>query len=213
MSIWPHKTPPPMRPVQHVPSSETMHRSQDPEIDRGYDADSDLIASVLEQAGHWDAQPRSDAETPSRSIITWTLPGFDRRCRISTNFGDLPIEALRRHDKVKTLSGAYRSVERIDEIRLDADFLARHPEAHPVQIRLRTFTAGQPVRNTLVSPAQPVCPSGHVGSHAATVALDMVGLPGICRLPQAEMTYFRFHCGSPETVCVDGAWFHIAPWT
>ncbi len=161
------------------------------------------------------ATPNTTAEQPGLprdpDQMRWELPGFDRRCRVSTNFGELPIEALRRRDMVKTQSGAYRAVEWVDAIRLDADFMSRHPGAHPVQIRAKSLGSGVPNRNILVSPGQIICPNGLIGNLGTALAEDILGYPGICRMQQTEMVYYRFHCGSAETVCIEGAWFCVAP--
>lgn len=163
------------------------------------------MASVLK-----NAEPAEFTPPPARKL-DWTLPGFERRARVATIFGDLPIEALRLRDKVKTISGAFKQVQWIDEIRLDADFMARHPEAHPVMIRARALDGAMPCENILVSPGQEIWSPRHSGQSLARAASDLDGLPNITRLHRAEVTYYRFHCGAPETVSVEGAWFRVAP--
>lgn len=173
--------------------------------------DSDLLASVMEQATVIERPKARPADPAPESAITWTLPGFDRRCRVSTNFGELPIKALRRRDMVRTLSGAFREVKWVDAIRLDAEFMARHPEAHPVQLRAKALGPGQPGQNILVSPAQKISAQGLIGNMGIATAAEYEKYPNIARLPQMEMVYYRFHCGEPETVRIEGAWFCIAP--
>ncbi|WP_380991252.1 Hint domain-containing protein [Sedimentitalea sp. HM32M-2] len=185
-----------------------------------------LLASVLKKAG-WPAgsdpaapsairsaleSSAAEAPGPNRpksAELVWSLPGFDRRCRVSTSFGELPIQALRVRDRVKTLSGAYKEVVKIDEIRLDADFMARHTEAHPLHLRAGALGKGTPQRNILVSPAQIICTTGLVGAQKTGPASGFEGHPSIHRSQQTEMTYYRFHCAEPETVCIEGAWFCI----
>lgn len=173
-------------------------------------SDGNLLASVLAQIGPPVARAARPKRHPDQHLY-WDLPGFGRRCRIATQFGDLPIEALRRRDKVKTLSGAYREVVWVDEIRLDADFMTRHPEAQPVQLRSRALGPGQPGQSVLISPAQSLCIEGRAGDATAVPVTDLIGTPGFCRFPQSEMTYYVFHCGIPETVCIEGAWFPVSP--
>lgn len=171
-------------------------------------SDLTILDAVLKQTRETDAPARHPAPGPNKA---WTLPGFGGRCRVSTSFGELPIEALRRRDMVKTRSGTYRQVQWIDEIRLDADFMARHPEAIPIQIRTRTLGPCSPVRDILLSPGQVIVASDFFGTKPMGAAFDLEGLPSVSRIPRSEMTYFMFHCGQPETVCVDGAWFFVAP--
>lgn len=173
--------------------------------------DADLLSAVMRQTAMPDPSARPRTVAKPAGPIFWTLPGFERRCRVSTNFGELPIQALRVRDKVKTLSGGYKEVQWIDEIRLDADFLSRHPEAQPVYLRTKALAAGQPTRHMLVSPAQVICTDGRIGTKKTGPATDFEGHPSICRAPQVEITYYRFHCGEPVTVCVEGAWFCVTP--
>ncbi len=183
-------------------------------------SDKDVLASVMQQMGTTQpaepaAEDRSETTVPSEPVtgkaISWKLPGFDRRCRVSTIFGELPIEALRLRDQVKTLSGAYKQVQWIDEIRLDADFLRRHPEAHPIQLRARSLGGTQPGKNILVSPGQMLHATGLIGNIKKGLAAEFDGYPSINRLQQTEITYYRFHCGEPETVSIEGAWFCVSP--
>lgn len=171
-------------------------------------SDLTILDAVLQQTRETNAPARHLAPGPNKA---WTLPGFGGHCRVSTSFGELPIEALRRRDWVKTHSGAYRQVQWIDEIRLDADFMARHPEAMPIKIRARTLAPCSPVRDILLSPGQVIVTSDGFGTKPMRAAFDLEGLPSVSRIPRSEMTYFMFHCGQPETVCVDGAWFLVAP--
>ncbi len=187
---------------------------QDPDV-----ADHDLLAAVLAQTSEVEssvkaapARARKPAVTPApRPAGQFALPGFEGKCRVSTIFGDLPIEALRRRDKVKTITGAYREVEWIDAIRLDADFMSRHAGAHPVQIRAKALGGVAPVRNMLVSPGQDVWVPKVSDGYVATSAEALIGQPNMERMRRAEITYYRFHCGGPEKVCIEGAWFLTAP--
>lgn len=144
--------------------------------------------------------------------MRWTLPGFESKARVATNFGDLPIEALRVRDRVRTLSGAFREVKWIDRIRIDADFTSRHTEADPILIRAKSLGQGYPSKDMLVSPAQTVwVPSQSKGWVGVTAMQLAHSRPNIHSIHRTELTYYRFHCGEPETVCVEGGWFCTAP--
>ncbi len=193
------------------PAAKVIPARPPARADRANARDADLLASVLRQTGAAPVIRQAGPPEKPTEAIAWTLPGFERRCRVATSFGDLPIQALRLRDRVRTRSGAFKAVQWIDEIRLDADFLSRHPEAHPIHLRARALTAGQPLRNMLISPAQVVCTEGLIGARRTGPATDFEGHPSICRAPQAEITYYRFHCGEPVTVSIDGAWFYVSP--
>ncbi|WP_171054032.1 Hint domain-containing protein [Arenibacterium halophilum] len=173
-------------------------------------AEDALLASVMAKS----AAPTRDetrAASDRTAPVKWTLPGFDGKCRIATIFGDLPIEALRRRDKVKTITGAYREILWIDKIRLDADFMARHHAAHPVHIRAKAIGGTYPARTMLVSPGQMIWSPNVSGQFTAVPAARLVGLPGVQTLPRGDITYYRFHTGNDEKISIDGAWFCVGP--
>ena len=179
-------------------------------------ADRNLLASVMAQLADSPAPAQAaPAAAPAVSKpkrgISWSLPGFEGECRVATNFGDLPIKALRLRDRVKTLSGAFLEVKWIDQIRLDVDYISRHPEANPVLIRAKALGGVFPVKNMLVSPGQQVWVPKAADGHSMKIAGDMDGQPNVLRMRRPEITYYRFHLGQPEKVCIEGAWFCTAP--
>lgn len=182
------------------------------------ESDKDLLASVLAQTHDYPSTQVPDDPVVSsvptfQPDVDWALPGFGGKCRVTTIFGDLPIEALRRRDKVKTISGAFREVQWIDEIRLDVDFMSRHSEAFPIMIRARAIDGVNPVKDMLVSPGQDVWLPKLSGGSCSQTAAQLDGQPNIMKTHKSEITYYRFHCGGPEKVCVEGAWFCVAPET
>lgn len=172
-------------------------------------ADRQTLAAVLRQAG---TPATMRQQTDQAAPIQWTIPGFEGECRITTNFGDLPIKALRRRDMVKTISGAFREVKKVDAFRLDEDFLARHPAAQPVMIRAKALGGTHPQRPILVSPAQAAwLPRVGEGFRAKT-ALALEGTPNVHRAHRSEITYYRFHLGEEDKVAIEGSWFVATPY-
>ena len=168
--------------------------------------------------GHAANQPEPAVQRkpvrPTRSAAereTWNLPGFSGKSKITTIFGQLPIEALRVRDQVKTFSGEFVRIEWIDRIKLDIDFLEGRPGAQPVLIRSGAFGPNKPNQHMLVSPAQGVRMSGMHGTNVYKRASDLIGRRDIIRLPHSGFTYYMFHCGAPATVNVDGVWFATRP--
>ena len=51
--------------------------------------------------------------------------------RVTTSFGDLPVQALRRRDPLRLQAGTLATVEWVDCINLDEEFLAGNPDAPP----------------------------------------------------------------------------------
>lgn len=141
----------------------------------------------------------------------WTVTGIAAGTRIQTSFGDLPIEALRRRDPVMTSDHEYAKVEWIDQMKLDAEFMAYHPEAQPVLITPNSLGSGVPRRPVLVSPKQIVRAPGHPLAATGVVASALTELPRISRMPVEDLTYVRLHCGRPAEVQVEGLWVQTTP--
>lgn len=140
--------------------------------------------------------------------VEWNLPGFMGSARVSTSFGDLPIEALRIRDEIRTASGVFARVQWIDKLHLDADFMRKHPSAQPIMIPADRFGIGRPMKDITVSPCQLVCSDVHVASHFQSAA-NLCLMSRAYRLQTAGLTYYRFHCGGPATVRVEGVWVRV----
>jgi hypothetical protein len=152
------------------------------------------------------------AHAPARKAepVTWNLPGFGGKVRIGTVFGDLPIEALRVRDEVRTNTGKIARVQWIDKICLDDDFLYHHPSAVPTCIAAGAFGAGKPMGEMVVSPRQEVCPESHVATRF--LCADELGARfNALRARPTGLTYYRFHCGEPVVVRAEGVWVRVRP--
>lgn len=159
-----------------------------------------------------DLDDSRDSATPERrGAEFWTLPGFCWDARVTTSFGDLPAQALRVRDPVRTASGGYLQVKWTDEIKLDEGFLAGFPDAHPVTITAGSLGAGLPRNDLTVSPHQRVAVGDGAFRTEFRMARDLTGRPGILRRPQLPLRYFLFHCGEPTQVMVEGVWVTVAP--
>lgn len=180
--------------------------------------EDDILASVMKCAAVVDAKPPAAATaprpaatpSPDQAHSKWKVPGFHAKAKVFTIFGELPVEALRIRDKVRVLSGAYVEVEWIDKIKLDVDFLERHPEAQPILFKTNALGKSRPQSNVMVSPGQRVRVQGTVGEQGEQPAGSLAGKRNVMRLPHSGFTYYQFHCGSPATVSVEGMWFTVA---
>lgn len=174
--------------------------------------DSEILSAVAKQVVPIRAPSREqDAKVATPPQNQWVLPGFFGKSKVQTSFGDLPIEALRRRDQLRTISGSFVGVEWVDQIKLDLAFLEQHPEAQPIYIPKGAFGTAMPNQNMLVSPAQSIKPSGQIGDGGLHSALDLTARPNISRLPHAGFTYYLFHCGVPAVINVDGIWVRTSP--
>ncbi|MDQ2088973.1 Hint domain-containing protein [Marimonas arenosa] len=155
--------------------------------------------------------PEPDPSAPIEK--EWTLSGFHGRARVVTNFGNLPIMGLRKGDRVKTKSGAFKKVEWTDELHLEEDFLKSFPNAQPVEIAQNALGAKSPEASFLLSPAQDIMlphNSNLVGS-GSVLARELLGRHGVRRAAHAFVSYFLFHCGDEDFVCVEGTWCRVSP--
>lgn len=154
------------------------------------------------------ARVRQPASTPG---LVWDMPGFGPMTRISTTFGDVPAQALRVRDTIRTRTGECLQIQWLDRIILNEEFMQRHPEANPILIRASAMAVGLPGRDVMVSPGQAVCFSAHVAAGDFKAAGTLTGRPNIMRKPEPIITYTLFHCGRPVEVKVEGIWARVAP--
>jgi len=162
---------------------------------------------------HGPATPtRTAPRTPPRQEpIRWTLPGFCDGTRITTSFGDLPIQALRRRDPLRTREGITSMVEWVDCIQLDEEFIAANPDALPVRISAGAFGPGRPEKDLMVSPQQIVDAGNTAFNPDFRIARDLLNRPGVTRQPKLMLSYYVFHCGRPVTVRADGLSVQVNP--
>ena len=140
--------------------------------------------------------------------VVWNIPGFCGAARVATSFGDLPIEALRLRDEIRTSAGSMVRVKWIDKLHLDADFVNKHPDARPIRILANSFGRGRPMKDMLVAPRQEVCADPHVATRFQT-ALDLCARATAHRVQTNGLTYYRFHCGDPVCIRVEGVWVRV----
>jgi Hint domain len=153
-------------------------------------------------------------QAPAEKGITkptdWYLPGFVGKAKVGTTFGELPIEALRIRDELRTYSGASAKVQMVDKIHLDEEFIRHHPRALPIRIPADAFGPGRPAQDVFVSPGQEVCADMHVAS-TFFKARDLPGRFTMDLSQSTGLTYYRFHCGQPTIVRVEGIWIRVQP--
>lgn len=142
---------------------------------------------------------------PTTSVKQWTTDGIAGQTRVATSFGDVPSELLRKNDMVRTMSGDFKRIVWIDRIRLDEDFMSRHPEAYPIHIRANAFGKGVPARDIEVSPRQRL----HVDrftNGGYVVAESLLHRPGVTRAPRPHVIYTQFHCNCDALVKIENLW-------
>jgi hypothetical protein len=171
--------------------------------------DGDLLSRVLEQAAATTVPPRAarprDPGTGQPGEV-WTLPGILGPTRVTTSFGHVPAHLVRVGDTLRTQDGSYERVRRISDLKIDEDFLARHPEAAPVVLRRGSLEKGLPHQDVLLSPAQQVALGPNRFEARPVAAGDLSRERGGIDKSLGMMVYLRFHLDRPAQICCDGVW-------
>lgn len=128
------------------------------------------------------------------------MPGFGPETRIKTTLGDVPAALLRRGDEVITPSGVSCTIEWLDRVGLDHEFLHAHPMARPRIVQPGDLGGGLPHRPLVLSGSQEIVP-GH-GVHPVPAATLLQEAP----YSAAGFLYTVFHCGRPVRVLAEGVW-------
>lgn len=157
------------------------------------------------------AAPVSGPEQTNVTTMSWSLPGFGTGACVATEFGGVPVEALRLHDRVKTSDGRFLVVKHVDIIRLDRRFLLSHSEAQPIEIPKNAFAPNAPNQTFLMSGRQRFFLPGHCNQTSGTMAIDFVGIGKVQRKFHGYFTYYVFHCGERCKVSIDGLWVDLDP--
>lgn len=134
----------------------------------------------------------------------WTLPGIVGTMRIHTEFGEVPVEALRANDCILGIRGETARIAKVDSYHLDADFLSLTPDAQPVLLPAGSLGAGYPTRDLLVSPHQRVSVRPGTFRHQYRLARDLVGTNGICRSQVQNVSYHAIRLAGPGQIFLYG---------
>ncbi len=174
------------------------------------------IDGILKEVGNPPPKPTQSVKQMRRTKDDveriWTLPGFGPLTRVTTSLGEVPAQALRERDLVRTRSGDFKRIVWLDRITLDEEFISLHPDALPVHIRPNALGRGVPSHDVYLAPRQPVAPAANkLNGRYENGALDLIGRPGIFRKAEAMYTYTLFHVGEPAVVQASKMFVDVAP--
>jgi hypothetical protein len=150
-------------------------------------------------------------EQSNVTTMLWSLPGFGAGARVFTGFGNVPVQALRLRDPVKTRDGRFLAVKYVDTVKLDRRFLLTHPDAQPIEIPKNAFALNVPNQPILVSGRQKVFLPRRYDQTSGTMAFDFVGIGRVQRKFHGYFTYYVFHCGERCTASIDDLWVDLDP--
>lgn len=157
-----------------------------------------------------NADERLQSKTAPRSVESLgNLKGLGPLTRISTSFGDMHAQALRERDMVRTRSGGFVKIERVERIVLDEEFLRYHPEALPIRIRAGAFGRNLPAQDVLLAPFQAISSGQPISGRSVARAADALGRPSVMRVPETIITYTLIRCARPVSVLCEGLWVDV----
>ncbi len=171
-------------------------------------SDSNLLQRIAAQCASVPVKAEEPSIAPPKP---WSLPGFGAGACVTTAFGFVPVEALRRRDPVKTRDGRFLEVQHVDTVRLDRRFLLTHPDAQPIAIAKNRLAANIPNQTILMSGCQKIRSPGQFDQVSGKMAADYVDLGRAERKCHGYFTYYVFHCGEPCIVNVNGLWVDLDP--
>jgi hypothetical protein len=173
--------------------------------------DEDLLSRVLAQAATDAAvAPKPQARPAAAAGPDWDVPGILGTTRVTTSFGHVPAHLVRVGDTLKARDGSFVRVQRITDIRIDEDFLARHPQAAPVIVRKNGHGSGVPHQDVGLSPAQLVSVGPNRFEDRLVASAGLSRERGGIDKSLGILVYFRFHLGRAAQINCDGLWVAIA---
>ncbi len=172
------------------------------------ETECDMLARVAARVG--DAVPDTPQRPAPAKRATWSLPGIAGATRVSTNFGEVPAHLIRARDQLRTREGRYLPVLRIEEYKLDEEFLRLRPEARPVSIGAQD--SGGLVRSgkVVLSPAQLVSARSDTGPQNGVRADALSRQRVAVDSSLGRLSYFVFDLGEPVQIRCEGLWVHSA---
>ena len=126
--------------------------------------------------------------------------------RVMTSFGQVYAQTLRERDRVRTRSGEFVAITKVDRMTLDSDYLHYHPEAQPILVRAGSLARGIPAVDILLAPHQRFDTGQSFAANGMNKAVDALRRPHVCRKLESVITYTSFQCETPATVCCEGVW-------
>jgi len=156
-----------------------------------------------------DASEHKAPERGAQESQPLLITGFSPMTRLATGLGPFPAQALRERDMVRTGSGAFVQIRKVDRLCLNEDYLRHHPEAFPVLIQAGALGQGLPYGDVIVAPGQLVCTGHRPTSSNMVPAQKLLTRPGVMRKPESMVNYTRLDTGAPAAVQVEGVWAEI----
>lgn len=140
------------------------------------------------------------------------VPCFTPGTAIRSNRGDVPVEELRKGDRVLTKDHGYQVLVWVGTKTLVPTVLGEDPALRPVRIAKGALGAGLPLKTMQVSPQHRMLVSGPevelwFGTDEVLVAAKhLTVLDGIDVVDADNVTYIHVMCKAHEIILANGAW-------
>lgn len=167
-----------------------------------YDIDLDRLS--LRISRERDKPAQRAVRRSSTAINLHNITGFGPMARITTSFGEVYAQALREGDMVRTTKGQFARILRVDRIRLDAGFVARHPGVQPIKLRKNSIAPGLPAADILVAPYQPLRPGPARTTTPMASAITLLDRPFVERATESQIIYTNISVGQAATIYCEG---------
>lgn len=131
---------------------------------------------------------------------------------IATMRGEVPVQMLQPGDRVITRDNGMQELRWIGKRTLDPKELTAAPNLQPVLVREGALGNGLPHKDLVVSPQHRMLIRSdrasllYEESEVLVAAKDLVGMPGVERLANREVTYLHLLFDQHEVILANGAW-------
>ena len=154
----------------------------------------------------------NNGDTMTFSEIERVIPCFTAGTLIATPRGEVPVEKLKRGDRILTRDNGIQTLRWVGHKRLELIDLKKAPQLRPIRISAGALGDGMPERDMLVSPSHRMLITSHQAelyygqSEILVAAKHMLALDGVEVAEQPYITYIHIMCDNHEIVLADGAW-------
>ncbi|MDH5798339.1 MAG: Hint domain-containing protein [Paracoccaceae bacterium] len=129
--------------------------------------------------------------------------------RVTTSFGEVYSQALRKGDLVRTRDGRLAPITRVRHVKLDADFLSYHPGVQPLVIPARSLNGKVPQTDLKVAPHQRISGGQTFSGAEGVLAVDLLGRGRAMRLTESLFTYTILEFDRPVSISLEGIWVDV----
>ncbi|MEO0990137.1 MAG: Hint domain-containing protein [Pseudomonadota bacterium] len=137
------------------------------------------------------------------------IPGILGPTHITTSFGEVPAHLVRVRDRLRTRSGNFVPVLRVDAYRLDPEFLDGHPDARPVKVIQGSLGHNMPDKDAWYSPQQMILSATSGETHRLVPACEATNSIKATTPPAGDLAYYVFHLGQAALVRSEGMWISL----